>query len=148
MFISRVGNPASGRRTFGRSAWITVSCVAFVALGSVSAAGAANRGVTPVPGGALENVTPSTMPLGVGNAVATYIVQLSGDPVVLADAKSKDRGGPLSESQKQQLKDQLKAQQAPAVQKAQDLGGTVTAQFQASGHPRRGAARRASPERE
>ena len=132
MFISRVGNPASGRRTFGRSAWITVSCVAFVALGSVSAAGAANRGVTPVPGGALENVTPSTMPLGVGNAVATYIVQLSGDPVVLADAKSKDRGGPLSESQKQQLKDQLKAQQAPAVQKAQDLGGTVTAQFQAA----------------
>jgi minor extracellular serine protease Vpr len=107
--------------------------VALVALSVVSAAGAANNGVKPVSNDALENVTPAFVPLGVSKAMTTYVVQLAGDPVVVADANSKDNGtGPLSDSQRGQLKDQLKAQQAPVAQQIQQLGGSVTASFQAA----------------
>jgi subtilisin family serine protease len=107
---------------------------AFVALSVVSAAGAANiKGVTPVPGGSLENVTPAITPLGLSNALTTFVVQLAGDPVTVADANSQDNGhGPLSPGQWQSLRDQLKAQQAPVAQQVQQFGGKVIAQFQSA----------------
>lgn len=129
----RVGRPAAPRHA-GR-AFIVLAIAALVALAVVSAAGASAKGtienVTPVPGGAVENFTPVVTPFGVSNAMATYVVQLAGDPVTVADASSKDNGnGPLSQDQKDSLKQQLKAQQAPVLQQVQALGGKVIGSFQ------------------
>lgn len=73
------------------------------------------------------------VPLGVSNAMTTYVVQMAGDPVTVAEANSKDSGsGAFSEGQKKQVRDQLKAQQAPVAQQVQQLGGSVIASFQAA----------------
>jgi minor extracellular serine protease Vpr len=130
---SHVGGPTERRRTFRRGAWIAASIAALVALSVVSAAGAATKGITPVPGGSITNLKPAVTPLGFNNAVATYVVQLSGAPVVVADADSKDNGsGPLSDSQRSQIRAQLKSAQAPVAQQISQLGGSVTASFQAA----------------
>jgi minor extracellular serine protease Vpr len=110
---------------------VALSIVALAALGIVSGAGAAQPNAKPVPGGALENFTPAVTPFGVSNAMTTYVVQMSGNPVTVADANSKDAGnGGLSADQKDALKAQLEAQQAPLEQQVQKLGGTVIASFQ------------------
>jgi subtilisin family serine protease len=103
---------------------------ALAALGVVSGAGAASKSV---PGGELENATPAGQLLGVGNRAITVVVQLQGDPITLADASSQANGsGSLSSDQKKQVREQLKAQQAPVVQQIQAKGGTVLATYQAA----------------
>jgi subtilisin family serine protease len=127
---SRVGR-AARRRHASKYFGLALSIASLAALSIVSAAGAAPPSATPVPGGSLENFTPAVLPLGVSNAMATFVVQLSGTPVTVADANSKDNGnGALSGDQKNALKAQLKAQQAPVVQQVKALGGTVIASFQ------------------
>src|SRR4051812_21170247 len=121
----------TGRRHARRSFWVVLSIISLVALSIVSAAGAAPPSANPAPGGAVENFTPAVLPFGVSNALTTFVVQLAGAPVTVADADSKDAGkGGLSQEQKNALKDQLKAAQAPVVQQAQALGGNVVASFQ------------------
>jgi hypothetical protein len=115
---------------------VLLAVAAVVALTVGSSAGAAARTASnhasPVPGGARDNVTPAQMPVGASNALVTYILQLSGDPVVVQDANSKDAGhGPLSNSQKQQATNQLKSQQAPVISAAQQLGAKFKSSFQA-----------------
>ena len=130
MSTSRVGRPT--RRRHARRTSVFVAIALLAALAVVSAAGAGTiSNVKPVPGGALENFTPVVTPFGVSNAMTTYVVQLSGAPVTVADANSKDNGnGPLSQGQKDALKQQLKSEQAPVAQKVQALGGHVIASFQ------------------
>jgi minor extracellular serine protease Vpr len=130
---SRVGRPTGLRHA--RRGPIVLAIASIAALAVVSAAGAGAKAtignVTPVPGGAVENFTPAVTPFGVSKAMATYVVQLSGDPVSVADANSKDNGnGPLSQGQKDSLAQQLKAAQAPVLQQVQALGGKVIASFQ------------------
>ena len=130
MSSNRVGRP-TGRRRASSSFWIVLAIASLAALSIVSAAGAAPPSAKPVPGGAHDNFTPSALPLGVGNALTTFVVQLSGAPVTVADANSKDAGnGALTPDQKNAIKAQLKADQAPVVQKVQALGGKVLASFQ------------------
>jgi subtilisin family serine protease len=113
---------------------IVLAAASLAALVVVSAAGASAKamiGVEPVPGGAVESFRPAVTPFGVSNAMATYVVQLSGDPVTVADASSQDNGnGPLSQGQKASLAQRLKTEQAPVLQQVQALGGTVIASFQ------------------
>jgi subtilisin family serine protease len=64
-------------------------------------------------------------PLGLSNASTTVVVEMSGDPVAVADAAT-----PLTAGQKNAHKQKLKDQQAPAVQQIKALGGTVLGTYQ------------------
>ncbi len=102
-----------------------------VALTAVSV-GAAQR-PSGLPDGGIEDLTPAVAPLGLSNKPMTVMVQLAGNPIVAADADSKDAGrGALTKEQKQAIRAQLKAQQAPVAQGVQSLGGQVLASYQAA----------------
>ena len=84
---------------------------------------------TPTPSPVTGHFTPVVTPLGMSNPQMTVVVQLSADPVTVVDA---DSATPLTESQKQQLRSQLKSQQAPVAQQVASLGGQVLASYQSS----------------
>jgi minor extracellular serine protease Vpr len=108
---------------------IVLVALAVVATGS---AGATQR-ATGIPGGPLTGIKPAVTPFGMSNKPMTVVVQLAGNPIVAADADSKDSGkGGLTRAEKQALRDQLKAKQAPVAQNVQALGGTVLASYQAA----------------
>ena len=110
---------------FGRNAWIAASIVAFVALGVVSAAGAARPAPVTAPGAG--QFTPVVTPLGISNVPQTVIVQLAGDPVAVDDANAPS---PLTQSQWNSKRDALKAQQAPVASQIRSLGGQVLGSYQ------------------
>jgi subtilisin family serine protease len=120
---------APGARRHRRGLWLVAGLVGALGIASVAAAGTPK----PVPGGAVHNLQPVVAPFGLGKRPTTVVVQLAGDPVVLADANHKDQtGSPLSSDQKQQIRNQLKAQQAPVAQQIQSDGGQVLATYQAA----------------
>jgi minor extracellular serine protease Vpr len=122
---------ATAGRAPRRALGVVLTGMFVAALAVVSAAGASNPKGVPVPSGAGDSIKPTQLPVGVANAPVSYILQLSGDPVVLVDAKSQERGrGGLSAAEKAQMKQQLQQQQAPVVQAAQQVGATVKATFQ------------------
>jgi subtilisin family serine protease len=124
---SRVGR-AAGRRHASRNAiWIALSVAAFVALSVVSAAGAANNPIVAPNAG--QKFTPVLTPIGLSNKPTTLVVQLSGDPITVADANA---ASPLSQGQKDSIRSQLRSQQAPVAQQIQSLGGHVLASYQAA----------------
>jgi minor extracellular serine protease Vpr len=126
LFSSRVGGPAGRRRTFRRSAWATVSVIAVAALCVVSAAGAANNPKSPrdvVDG----SFTPALVPPGLSQQPATVVVQLAGDPVTVADAKSATK---FDKSQWDGKRAELRSQQAPVEDQIRSLGGRVLASYQ------------------
>jgi minor extracellular serine protease Vpr len=126
---SASGRP-SGRGRLTRAIPWSVVVLVVGALGVVSSAGAAGK---PVTGGAIENLTPAVTPFGMSNAQTTVVVQLSGDPITVADANSKDAGrGALSSAQKDAIRQQLRSQQSPVEQQIRQLGGKVLADYQAA----------------
>ena len=78
---------------------------------------------------ASDNLTPVWTPMGLRAAPTTVVVQLSGDPVSVTDANAPS---PLTNSQKDQLQGQLKAQQEPVKHEIEALGGTVLGDYQSS----------------
>ncbi len=98
-----------------------------VAALCVTSAGVAAPNPTPAPDPG--KFTPVVKPLGISDQPTTVVVQLSADPVTVVDA---DAATPLSDGQKQQLRTQLRSQQAPVVQQVQSLGGQVLASYQSS----------------
>ncbi|MGZ4382105.1 MAG: S8 family serine peptidase [Gaiellaceae bacterium] len=84
---------------------------------------------TPTPAPEPGDFTPAVMPLGMSNQPTTVVVQLAADPVTVVDA---DAAAPLTDGQKQQLRTQLRSQQAPVAQQVQSLGGQVLATYQSS----------------
>jgi len=99
---------------------------------AVVGTGSAQR-PTGIPGGALENFKPAVVPFGISNKPMTVMVQVGGNPIAAAEAESKDSGkGALTRAEKQALRDQLKAKQAPVAQNVQAIGGTVLASYQAA----------------
>jgi len=93
----------------------------------VTSAGVAAPTPTPVPDPG--SFTPGVMPLGMSNQPTTVVVQLAADPVTVVDG---DSATPLTDGQKQQLRTQLRSQQAPVAQQVQSLGGQVLASYQSS----------------
>ena len=68
-------------------------------------------------------------PLGMSTAPATVVVQVAGKP--WAEVQG-DAGRKLSKSEKDQIKDSLRATQAPIAAKVRELGGTVENSFQSA----------------
>ena len=97
-----------------------------VALG-ITSAGVAAPNPTPAPDPG--RFTPAVLPLGMSNQSTTVVVQLAADPVTVVDA---DAATPMTDGQKQQLRSQLKSQQAPVAQQVQSRGGQVLASYQSS----------------
>jgi minor extracellular serine protease Vpr len=63
------------------------------------------------------------------NAQTTVMVEMAGDPVTVVDANAPE---PLTSSQKQAHKNQLRSQQTPVEQRVRDLGGTVLGNYQSA----------------
>ena len=100
---------------------------ACVALSVVSAAGAANKPVQAPTAG--RQFRPVNMPIGASSKPTTLVVQLSGDPITVADAGA---ASPLSQGQRDSIRSRLKGQQAPVAQQIRSLGGHVLASYQAA----------------
>jgi subtilisin family serine protease len=98
-----------------------------VALSIVSAAGAARPAWTPA--GAEGDISPDFTPLGLSNKPATFVVEVAGDPVTVAEAKS---GSKWSQSQKDSVKAQLRSKQAPVESDIRSTGATVVASYQSA----------------
>src|SRR5262245_59006949 len=109
----------SRRALFGIAA-----VLALVGLIVASTGSAAN---SPEPTGMDGLQTPAWTPLGVSGAAQTLMVQMTGDPVTLADASA---GGKLSKADKDALKAQLKARQDAIKDSIRGLGGEVIADYQ------------------
>jgi subtilisin family serine protease len=67
--------------------------------------------------------------MGLRAAPTTVVVQLAGDPVSVTDASA---ATPLTDSQKEQLQGQLKAEQEPVKHEIEAIGGTVLGDYQSS----------------
>jgi subtilisin family serine protease len=67
--------------------------------------------------------------LGVSNALTTVMVEMAGDPVTVTDA---DAPAPLTSSQKQTRRSQLRAAQVPVEQRISALGGKVVGNYQSA----------------
>ncbi len=127
MTSSRVRRPA-GRRPASRNAfWIALAVAALVVLSAVSAAGAANNPIVAPNAG--RHFTPAFQPLGISAKPTTVVVQMSGDPITVADAAATS---PLSQGQKDSIRSQLRSRQAPVAQQIRSLGGQVLASYQAA----------------
>ena len=105
----------------------SVVAAAVVALSVVSAAGAANKPVHAPTAG--REFRPVYTPIGASSKPTTLVVQLSGDPITVADSNA---AAPLSQGQRDSVRSQLKGQQAPVAQQIRSLGGHVLASYQAA----------------
>ena len=124
MSNSRVGQPTGrGRKSIRTSTLVCLAAVA-AALIAVSAAGAAMP--QPVSNGLRGQK--ATM-VDLATRQTTVVVQLAGDPVTVADA---DASAPLTDSQKQSIRSQLQAAQAPVESQVRAHGGHVLASYQSS----------------
>jgi len=105
-----------------------VLVTALGAFGGATAAGADPAGTRSFRA-APEGLTVRHTPPGIGNAPVTVVVELSGDPVAVADA---DAPQPLTVDQKRQRKVQLTQQQVPVLDRVRGLGGAVLNSYQSA----------------
>jgi minor extracellular serine protease Vpr len=120
-----LGNRSAAR---GRVVRVLGTAAAVTAVGlAIVSAGSAARAPTPLPDGALENITPVVTPLGLSNAPTTIMLEVAGDPVTVVDAAT-----PLTKDQKKAVKDRLKGQQKGIEQQVRAAGGTVLGDYQSA----------------
>jgi minor extracellular serine protease Vpr len=98
-------------------------------LGGMSPVSAAGGPSTAPTDGTGDNVNAVWTPMGLRSAPTTVVVQLAADPVTVVDANS---AAPLSDTEKEQVKGQLKAAQEPVKRQIEALGGTVLGDYQSS----------------
>jgi hypothetical protein len=72
---------------------------------------------------------PGFVPLGVSGSQVTVMLELRGDPVAVVRANA---AAPLTSDQKEQVKAQLRARQAPVEQEVQARGGIVLGRYQSA----------------
>ena len=115
-------------RRYGRTAAGVAAIAALVGLISVfsgSASGSAARDFEPT--GSTDLITPASTPLGVSNAPQTLMVQMTGDPVTVADANS---GHSLNKAQRDSLQAQLQRKQDAVKGSIRALGGKILGDYQ------------------
>jgi minor extracellular serine protease Vpr len=127
MTFARVPRLSADTRRGIRLAGIGVLAASIAVFGAASSADATapSPRFAPAPAGA----TPVQQPLGLSNTPVTVMVQMSGDPVAVADAAA---ATPLTSSQKKARRDSLRRQQEPVEQRVRDLGGSVLGTYQAA----------------
>src|SRR5690242_16734557 len=103
---------------------VLVASLAVLGVGNASAA-VPTRQFTPAP----PDSVVKHLPLGLSNTLTTVMVQMTGDPVTVTDA---DAAAPLTSSQKQTQRNQLRAAQVPAEQRIRELGGNVVGNYQSA----------------
>ncbi len=123
------------RRAWLPLALLTAAAVTVIAgLPSAAAGTAAHRfsgHLITLPGGSRSGSHSAQKPLALSNKQVGFILRLSGKPVAVVDAASKNAGhGALGTAQRDRLVQQLKAAQAPVAQAVRNMGGKVTASFQ------------------
>jgi subtilisin family serine protease len=128
MYLDRSWLAAAGRKPLTRVATVGLLISVVAVFGSASSAGA-SPATKPAFQRAPAGSKVTNLPLGLKNKPVTVVVELSGDPVAVVDANSAQ---PLTKAQKQQRKDQLKSEQAPVIQHARELGGSVLGTYQSS----------------
>jgi minor extracellular serine protease Vpr len=117
----------SERLRVRRSRRMLAGVVAIMALAGLIVASTGSAANGPELTGIDGLQTPAWTPLGVSGAAQTLMVQMTGDPVTLADASA---GGKLSKADKDALRAQLKAQQDAIKGSIRGLGGKVIADYQ------------------
>ena len=111
---------------YKRIAGAAALLAALLSLVFVAGAGAGN-GAESI---GYDSVSPSFYtPLGMSKEPVTVVVQVSGKP--WAEVQG-DAGRALSKAEKDQIKDSLRATQAPIAAKVKELGGTVESSFQSA----------------
>ncbi|HEY1281562.1 MAG TPA: hypothetical protein VGF22_17920, partial [Acidimicrobiales bacterium] len=117
-------------RVLGRLG-VAAAALLLVAAQGASAAPPPRTASRPAPTRApqVEGATHLRLPKGLSTAPVQVMVQLAADPVTVADANTDQT---MSASQKQQVKNSLKAQQAPVAARIQALGGKVTKSYQSA----------------
>lgn len=66
-------------------------------------------------------------PLGLSDKPATYVVEVTGDPITVADAATDST---MTDPQKQDRRSQLRQAQAPVADRVRELGGSVVGSYQ------------------
>jgi subtilisin family serine protease len=79
--------------------------------------------------GAADAITPKWVPLGIGKAPVTVVVQLAGESVAEQQGNAERR---LDRSEKDRIKGRLRAQQDGLRGSIEGMGGRVLARYQAS----------------
>ena len=114
-------------RSWRRAATLAVAGLLIASFGDAALLSAAQPSgadrFTRIDAGPISGFVPKSL----SKASATYMLQLAGDPVTVADANA---GGALNAAQKNALKNQLKQAQAPVAQQAKGLGAKVLGSYQ------------------
>jgi minor extracellular serine protease Vpr len=103
----------------------TAAIAVILTVGSATA-GAAGRTPRAISGGQLHNFKPAMLPRAMSTRPATFILELKGDPVTVAAAKSPNFGA----REKVSLREQLRAAQQRVGDKVNALGGKVLSGYQ------------------
>ena len=126
MRFGGIGRFTGHPRRTARLAGVGVLVTSLAVLGGASSAAAVpSRHFRPAPAGS----TIHQLPLGIGDAQTTLMVEMNGAPVTAAEA---DAAQPFSTGEKQTRKNQLRAQQTPVEQRIRELGGTVVGSYQSA----------------
>jgi minor extracellular serine protease Vpr len=113
-------------RSWRRAAALAATSVLLVSFGDaalISAAPAGTGRFTAIDGGTISGFVPKSL----STVQGTYMLQLAGDPVTVADANA---GHVLSKAQKDTLKSQLKQAQGPVSDRAKSLGAKILGSYQ------------------
>ena len=123
----------SRRIAAGRGRGVGLAGVGVLATSLVVLVGGSQAGATSVPPRPFKLAPAGSvvthLPLGLSNAQVTLMLQMAGDPVTVADANA---ATPMTKSQRQALKNQLRGKQTAAEQRVRELGGTVLGNYQSS----------------
>jgi minor extracellular serine protease Vpr len=125
--VGRHNNEARRGRLGMRLAGVGVLVTTVAVVGAASQAGASPvpSRFHPAPAGSVA----TQLPLGISSLPVTVMLQLTGDPVTVADANAATK---LSDSQRLAWRNQLKQLQSPIQQRVKALGGRVLGTYQAA----------------
>ena len=104
-----------------------LTALTLLTLASLTVVAGVSAAPTPEAADSTGLIGPEWTPFGLRDGAMTVVLQLSGDPVTVAQSAA---GGKLDKSQKQAIRSQLKGKQDGLRADIDRLGGTVLADYQ------------------